>query len=86
MPVDSIGFKFKRKLLGELCRCAVRALLIYFQAAIGEAHVFRARALRQCSPGNGAEYGRFSRDARDERGGSQAHPLQGPGGPNSEAS
>jgi hypothetical protein len=30
-----VFFKFKRKLLGELCRCAVRALLFYFQAAAG---------------------------------------------------
>jgi len=28
-------FKFKRKLLGDLCRCAVRALLLYFQAVAG---------------------------------------------------
>ena len=28
-------FKFKRRLLGDLCRCAVRALLLYFQAAAG---------------------------------------------------
>jgi ribosomal protein S27E len=32
-----VFFKFKRKLLGELCRCAVRALLFYFQAAAGTA-------------------------------------------------
>ena len=31
-----VFFKFKRKLLGELCRCAVRALLFYFQAAAGK--------------------------------------------------
>jgi len=30
-----VFFKFKRKLLGELCRCAVPALLLYFQAAAG---------------------------------------------------
>jgi hypothetical protein len=29
-------FKFKRRLLGDLCRCAVRALLFYFQAAAGK--------------------------------------------------
>jgi len=23
-------FKFKRKLLGELCRCGIRALVLYF--------------------------------------------------------
>ena len=28
-----VFFKFKRKLLGEICRCAVQALLFYFQAA-----------------------------------------------------
>jgi hypothetical protein len=28
-------FKFKRKLLGELCRAAVRTLLLYFQAVTG---------------------------------------------------
>jgi hypothetical protein len=31
-----IFFKFKRRLLGDLCRCAVRALLVYFQAATGK--------------------------------------------------
>ena len=30
-----VFFKFKRKLLGELCRCAVRAVLLYFRAAMG---------------------------------------------------
>jgi hypothetical protein len=30
-----VFFKFKRKLLGELCRCAVRAILFYFQAVAG---------------------------------------------------
>ncbi|MGB8953030.1 MAG: transposase [Candidatus Aminicenantales bacterium] len=30
-----ILFKFKRRFLGDLCRCAVRALLFYFQAAAG---------------------------------------------------
>jgi len=30
-------FKFKRKLLGDLCRCAVRALLFYFKAVAGTA-------------------------------------------------
>jgi hypothetical protein len=30
-----VFFKFKRTLLGELCRCAVRALIFYFQAAAG---------------------------------------------------
>ena len=29
-------FKFKRRLLGDLCRCAVRAFLFYFQAAAGK--------------------------------------------------
>jgi hypothetical protein len=33
-----VFFKFKRKLLGELCRCAVRALLFYFLAAAGVFH------------------------------------------------
>jgi hypothetical protein len=32
-----VFFKFKRRLLGDLCRCAVRALLFYFQAAAGTA-------------------------------------------------
>jgi len=32
-------FKFKRKLLGELCQCAVRALLFYFKAAAGTTSV-----------------------------------------------
>jgi ribosomal protein S27E len=32
-----VFFKFKRKLLGELCRCAERTLLSYFQAAAGTA-------------------------------------------------
>jgi hypothetical protein len=32
-----VFFKFKRKLLGDLCRCAVRALLLYFQAMAGTA-------------------------------------------------
>jgi hypothetical protein len=31
-----IFFRFKRRLLGDLCRCAVRALLVYFQAATGK--------------------------------------------------
>jgi len=31
-----VFFKFKRKLLGELCRCAIRALLFYFQPAAGK--------------------------------------------------
>jgi hypothetical protein len=31
-----IFFKFKRRFLGDLCRCAVRALLVYFQAATGK--------------------------------------------------
>ena len=31
-----IFFKFKRRLLGDLCRGAVRALLFYFQAAAGK--------------------------------------------------
>jgi ribosomal protein S27E len=31
-----IFFKFKRRLLGDLCRCAVRALLAYFRAATGK--------------------------------------------------
>ena len=30
-----VFFKFKRKLLGDLCRCAVRALHRYFQAMAG---------------------------------------------------
>jgi len=30
-----VFFKFKRKLLGDLCRCAVRAILLYFQAMAG---------------------------------------------------
>ena len=30
-----VFFKFMRKLLGDLCRCAVRALLLYFQAMAG---------------------------------------------------
>jgi hypothetical protein len=30
-----IFFKYKRRLLGELCRAAVRALLRYFEAATG---------------------------------------------------
>jgi len=30
-------FKFKRRLLGDLCRCAVRAILLYFQAMAGTA-------------------------------------------------
>jgi ribosomal protein S27E len=32
-----VFFKFKRKLLGDLCRCAVQALLLYFQAMAGTA-------------------------------------------------
>jgi hypothetical protein len=28
-------FKFKRKLLGDLCRCAERALLFYLEATAG---------------------------------------------------
>jgi hypothetical protein len=32
-----VFFKYKRKLLGELCRCAVRALLFYFQGMAGTA-------------------------------------------------
>jgi hypothetical protein len=32
-----VFFKFKRKLLGDLCRCAERALLRYFQAMAGTA-------------------------------------------------
>jgi hypothetical protein len=32
-----VFFKFKRKLLGDLCRCAVRSLLLYFQALAGTA-------------------------------------------------
>ena len=31
-----VFFKFKRRLLGDLCRCAVRALLFYFQAGAGK--------------------------------------------------
>jgi hypothetical protein len=27
-----IFFKFRRRLLGELCRCAVRTLAVYFEA------------------------------------------------------
>jgi hypothetical protein len=30
-----VFFKFKRKLLAELCRAAIRTLLLYFQAATG---------------------------------------------------
>jgi hypothetical protein len=30
-----VFFKFKRQLLGELCRCAERALLLYLQAVAG---------------------------------------------------
>jgi len=30
-----IFFKFKRKLLGDLCRCAVRSLVRYFQVVAG---------------------------------------------------
>jgi hypothetical protein len=32
-----VFFKFKRRLLGDLCRCAERALLLYFQAVAGTA-------------------------------------------------
>jgi hypothetical protein len=32
-----VFFKYKRKLLGDLCRCAVRAILLYFQAMAGTA-------------------------------------------------
>jgi hypothetical protein len=32
-----VFFKHKRKLLGDRCRCAVRALLFYFQALVGTA-------------------------------------------------
>jgi hypothetical protein len=32
-----IFFKYRRKLLGDLCRCAVRVLLAYFQATTGRA-------------------------------------------------
>jgi len=32
-----VFFKFKRRLLGDLCRCAVQALLFYFQAVAGTA-------------------------------------------------
>lgn len=32
-----VFFKFKRKLLGEICRCGVWALLFYFQAGAGTA-------------------------------------------------
>jgi ribosomal protein S27E len=32
-----VFFKFKRKLLGDLCRCAERALLLYLEAAAGTA-------------------------------------------------
>ena len=32
-----VFFRFKRKLLGELCRCAERALLFYLEAAAGTA-------------------------------------------------
>jgi len=32
-----VFFKFKRKLLGDLCRCAVRSLLLYFRAMAGTA-------------------------------------------------
>jgi len=31
-----VFFKFKRRLLGDLCRCAERALLLYFQAVAGK--------------------------------------------------
>jgi len=31
-----VFFKFKRRLLGDLCRCAVRALIFYFQAVAGK--------------------------------------------------
>jgi hypothetical protein len=31
-----VFFKFKRKILGDLCRCAVRAILLYFQAMAGK--------------------------------------------------
>ena len=31
-----IFFKFRRKLLGDLCRCAVRTLTVYFKALTGE--------------------------------------------------
>jgi len=34
-----IFFKFRRKLLGELCRCAVKALSVYFGVLTGEALV-----------------------------------------------
>jgi len=29
-----VFFKFKRRLLGKRCRCAARAILFYFQAAV----------------------------------------------------
>jgi hypothetical protein len=29
-----VFFKFKRRLLGDLCRCALRALTRYFEAAV----------------------------------------------------
>jgi ribosomal protein S27E len=31
-----VFFKFRRKLLGDLCRCAVNTLAVYFQAVSGE--------------------------------------------------
>ena len=31
-----IFFKFRRRLLGELCRCAVKTLTVYFEALTGE--------------------------------------------------
>jgi hypothetical protein len=31
-----IFFKFRRRLLGDLCRCAVRSLTVYFEALTGE--------------------------------------------------
>ena len=29
-----VFFKYKRRLLGDLCRCALRALICYFEAAV----------------------------------------------------
>jgi hypothetical protein len=34
-----IFFKFRRGLLGELCRCAARSLTVYFEVLTGEALV-----------------------------------------------
>jgi hypothetical protein len=46
--------KFKRRLLGDICRCAERALLFYFRAVAGEG--LRPSAPERLTPGRFGKY------------------------------